>query len=212
MFFRLPDHQRGHALVARDDGVIYRLDGGPVTAALPHDLVHLVVEDTLGIADGIWGAIAGGVVFRSMAHQSGRRPPHAADRSTALIREHRQNLQRAELVGGLVERVAHGQLRAEEASRHTGIAVDGVHAAVRALHDAEARWRALPIGGQLSCHWPAHRRVGAPMIRRNTVRHNTVRHDTGRQSRRNRTTASSSTSSRLQNANRTSRRPASWSS
>jgi hypothetical protein len=204
MFFRRPDHQRGYALVARDDGVIYRLDGGPVTAALPHDLVHLVVEDTLGIADGIWGAIAGGVVFRSMAHQSGRRPPHAAERSAALIREHRQNLQRAEHLGGLVERVAHGQLRAEDAGRQLGVEVDvdAVRTAAQALHDAEARWRALPIGGQLSCHWPAHRRVGAPMIRRRT----------NSQSRRSRATASSSTSSRLQNANRTSRRPASWSS
>jgi hypothetical protein len=202
MFFRLPDHQRGYALVARDDGVIYRLDGGPVTAALPHDLVHLVVEESLGIPDGVWGAIAGGVVFRSMTHQSGRRPPHAAERSAALLREHRQHLQRAELVGGMVERVAHGQLRAEEVTRHTGISADALRIAVRAVLEAEARWRELPIGGQLSCHWPAHRRVGAPMIRRSTQR----------QSRRNRSTASSSTSSRLQKANLTSRRPASWSS
>ena len=199
MFFRLPDHQRGYALVARDDGVIYRLDGGPVTAALPHDLVHLVVEDTIGIDNGIWGAIAGGVVFRSMTHQSGRRPPHAADRSAALIREHRDSLHRAELVGGLIERVARGQLPADVATRQSGLELGQVRGTAQALHEAEARWQALPIGGQLSCHWPAHRRVGAPMIRRNTKRH----------SRSSRPTASSSTSSRLQNANRTSRRPAS---
>src|SRR5262245_54065975 len=118
MFFRVPDHQRGYALVARDDGVIYRLNGGPVTAELPHDLVHLTVEDALGLADGIWGAIAGGVVFRSMTHHSGRRPPHAAERSVALIRQYRSRLQRAELIGGFVERVAGGLAGADDSRRY----------------------------------------------------------------------------------------------
>jgi hypothetical protein len=105
-FPRFADHQRGWALVERDDGVCYRMDGGPVTAALPHDLVHFTVERELGMPDGIWGAAAAGVVFNSMSHHSGRRPPHAAQRSAALIRANRDRLQRAELIGGFVERVA----------------------------------------------------------------------------------------------------------
>jgi len=52
-FPRLPDHTRGYALVSRDDGVAYRLWGGPAGPDLPHDLVHFLVEDTLRIADGI---------------------------------------------------------------------------------------------------------------------------------------------------------------
>jgi hypothetical protein len=206
MFFRIPDHERGHALVARDDGVVYRLDGGPVTAALPHDLVHLTVEDSLGIADGIWGAIAGGVVFRSMTHVSGRRPPHAADRSAELIRAHRQSLQRAELIGGFIERLAHGEIGLDALRRYFATAPEisldpaAVQGAVDALHTAEARWRALPIGGQVACHWPGYRRLSMAQSARS-----------GRtaQSRRSRATASSSTSSRLQNAKRISRRPAS---
>ena len=39
-FVRLPDHQPGHALVERDDGVVYRLQFAGVTAKLPHDLHH----------------------------------------------------------------------------------------------------------------------------------------------------------------------------
>jgi hypothetical protein len=31
-FERLPDHRRGGVLIERDDGVVYRMDGGPVTA------------------------------------------------------------------------------------------------------------------------------------------------------------------------------------
>src|SRR6185437_15670249 len=106
MFVQVAYPERHYALVARDDGVVYRIGGGPATHGIPHDLVHYTVEDSLGLSDGMWGAIAGGVVFRSMTHVSGRRPPHAADRSAELIRAHRPSLQRAELVGGFVERLA----------------------------------------------------------------------------------------------------------
>jgi hypothetical protein len=64
-FARFADHQRGWALVERYDGVCYRMDGGPVTAALPHDLVHFTVERELGMPDGIWGAVAAGAVFQA---------------------------------------------------------------------------------------------------------------------------------------------------
>src|SRR5215469_2188513 len=105
-FPRMPDHSRGYSVVERDDGVTYRLYGGSVSARLPHDLVHLTVEDALGIGDGIWAAIAGRIVFDSMTYLSGRRPPHAADRSTALMRAYSASLGRAELVGGFIELVA----------------------------------------------------------------------------------------------------------
>ncbi|GAA0725189.1 hypothetical protein Drose_22505 [Dactylosporangium roseum] len=72
-FYRLADHEWADVLIERDDGVTYRMHAGPVTADLPHDLVHYTVEDALGMTDGIWGAIASGVVFRSMTHVSGRR-------------------------------------------------------------------------------------------------------------------------------------------
>ena len=85
-FPRLPDHERAWALVERDDGVVYRLYGGTAGLRLPHDIKHLIVERELGITDGIWAGVAAGVVFRAMAHVSGRRPPHAAERSKELIR------------------------------------------------------------------------------------------------------------------------------
>ena len=74
MFVQVAYPERHYALVARDDGVVYRIGGGPATHGIPHDLVHYTVEDSLGLSDGMWGAIAGGVVFRSMTHVSGRRP------------------------------------------------------------------------------------------------------------------------------------------
>ena len=83
-FPRLPDHERAYALVERDDGVVYRLYGGMAGPRLPHDIMHLVVERELRIGDGIWGGIAAGVVFDSMRHVSGRRPPHAVERPARL--------------------------------------------------------------------------------------------------------------------------------
>ena len=89
-FPRLPDHEIAYAVVERDDGVVYRLQGGRAGTALPHDIRHLVVERELGVTDGIWGGIAAGAVFASMRHLRGRRPPHAAEHSAELKRHYPQ--------------------------------------------------------------------------------------------------------------------------
>ncbi len=167
-FTRLADHEWGHVLIERDDHVVFRMHAGPITGKVPHDLVHFTVEDAMGIADGIWGAIAGGVVFRSMTHVSGRRPPHAAERSQVLKRTYRDHVQRAELLAGFVEAAAHRpaadlpRLIEQTFRSHLEHAPDlpAVRAATAALHHAAERWQALPVGGLLELHWPAHRRIG----------------------------------------------------
>jgi hypothetical protein len=166
-FYRLADHQRGHSLVERDDGVVYRLDGGPVTGHLPHDLVHFTVEDAMRLSDGIWAAIAGGVVFHSMTHVSGRRPPHAAQRSVALLKAYRDRIQRAELIGGFVERLAEtpGAEVVRLARQNLGTLVNDdidLSAATRAaaaLRQAQERWQSLAVGEQLTVDWPGYRRL-----------------------------------------------------
>jgi hypothetical protein len=156
-FMRLPNHQRGSALVERDDGVRYWMDGGPVTGALPHDLVHFTVERAFAMPDGIWGAVAAGVVFRSMRHHSGRRPPHAAQRSAALILANRDRLQRAELIGGFVDHLAampelNMVLTARLAKTWLATLPDGdvdlqrAAAAAVAVREMGRRWHALSVG------------------------------------------------------------------
>ena len=165
-FHRLPDHQWADVLIQRDDGVVYRMHAGPVTAHAPHDLVHFTVEDALGMPDGIWGSIAGGVVFRSMTHVSGRGPPHAAERSAELIRANRDRLQRAELIGGFVERAAAvpdadlDRLAAQQgADPFTVGDRAAVMRAVAALRAAQETWARLDIGAELTLTWPRHRRL-----------------------------------------------------
>lgn len=187
-FIRFPDHQRAHVVVERDDGVVYRLDSGPAGPETPHDLVHYTVEDALAVPDGIWGAIAGGVVFHSMRHVAGRRPPHAAERSKDMIREHRDRLQRAELIGGLCERAA--ALSDADLPRFAArepfmpLTVEQLRTAARALHRAAAAWAELGAGEELRLEWPGWRRLTAAATPERTQRPGRSRSRPGRSSAR----------------------------
>jgi hypothetical protein len=164
-FPRLPDHERAYALVERDDGVVYRLYGGMAGPRLPHDITHLVAERELRITDGIWAGIAAGVVFESMCHVSGRRPPHAAERSRDLLRQFKEQGLRAELLADLVSGVAALETMTQDKIRQLARArlavlpdaeVDPVEiaAAARALQVEAARWARLRVGEELSYEWP----------------------------------------------------------
>jgi hypothetical protein len=175
-FPRLPDHKRGYALVERDDGVVYRLYGGTAGPRLPHDITHLVAERELRIADGIWGGIAAGVVLRTMRYVSGRRPPHAAERSAALLRDFRERGLRAELLAGLVERVAAldhpsadhiRRLAATQLSvlPHPDVDPVSIASAAAALQVEAARWARLRVGEELSYDWPEARKQAPRLVR-----------------------------------------------
>src|SRR5437764_6874730 len=109
IFQRMADPRPVETLIERDDGVVYAMRGAGGGADLPHDLVHAVVETELRVPDGIWGCVADGVVWQSMRHVSGRRPPHAAERSDRLKRERAEAVGRAEGLADLVARVARGE-------------------------------------------------------------------------------------------------------
>jgi hypothetical protein len=166
-FPRLPDHERAYAVVERDDGAVYRLYGGEAGPKLPHDIMHFVVERELHIPDGIWGGIASGVIFDSMQHVSGRRPPYARDRSRELLSSFHQNGLRAELMANFVQSVAgldHPtdiQIMTLAATQlsvlpDTGADVEPaeIAAAAQALQVEAARWARLRIGEELSYDWP----------------------------------------------------------
>ena len=172
-FPRLPDHLRAYSLVRRDDGVVYRLDGGIAGPRLPHDIMHLVVERELRIRDGIWAGIAAGVVFNSMTYVSGRRPPHAADRSWRLLHDFRQRGLRAELLADLVSSTAAldaptpaqiTRLAATKLSVLPDIEIDPatIAAAAQSLQVEAARWARLRIGEHLDYDWPPIAQASAP--------------------------------------------------
>ena len=166
-FPRLPDHKRAFAVVERDDGAVYRLYGGKAGPQLPHDVRHFVVERELHISDGIWGGIASGIIFDTMEHVSGRRPPHARELSRALLANFHQPGMRAEALANLVECVAcldHPsdiQILALAATRlsvlpdaEADVEPAQVAAAAQVLHVEAARWARLRVGEELSYEWP----------------------------------------------------------
>ena len=171
-FPRLPDHERAYALVERDDGAVYRLYGGQAGPRLPHDIRHFVVERELRIGDGIWAGIAAGIIFDTMQHVSGRRPPHARDRSKELLAGFRQRGLRAEVLANFVECVAgldHPsdiQIMTLAATKLTVLPdADAdlepavVAAAAQALQVEAARWARLRVGEELSYDWPRDARA-----------------------------------------------------
>jgi hypothetical protein len=148
-FPRLPDHEPAYAVVERDDGVVYRLYSGRAGRELPHDIRHLIVERTLGIANGIWDGIASG----------SRRPPRSPERIRWL---------RAETLGNLVERVAvlddplPVQVRVLAARvlsvlppDEADVDPEAIITAARALRVEAARWARLRVGESLVYEWPA---------------------------------------------------------
>jgi hypothetical protein len=166
-FPRLPDHERAYALVERDDGAVYRLYGGEAGPRLPHDIMHFVVERELSIPDGIWGGIAAGIIFDSMQHVSGRRPPHARERSKELLASFRQRGLRAEVLANFVQCVASLNHPSDTeiltlAATRLAVLPDAdadvdpaaVAAAALALKVEAARWARLRVGEEISYEWP----------------------------------------------------------
>ncbi|MFW3169210.1 hypothetical protein [Geodermatophilus sp. CPCC 206100] len=154
-FTRIADRRPVETLVERDDGVVFAMRGAGGGADLPHDLVHALVEAELRVPDGVWGCVADGVVWGSMRHVSGRRPPHAADRSARLKRERASAVQHAEALADLVARLARGAEVLPSQRAAAGVPEARLSAAVEALRAAAADWAGLPVGGTWVVQWPA---------------------------------------------------------
>jgi hypothetical protein len=131
-------------------------------ASPPHDLVHLLVEQHLGVADGIFGCIADGVVWESMRHVSGRRPPHWAERSARLQRERAESLRAAEYLAHVVHRLSCGEPILPGDPDRSGQPLPRLHDAAASLAAATARWAALRPGERWTLSWPAGGRGSSP--------------------------------------------------
>jgi hypothetical protein len=157
-FQRMADRRPVETLVERDDGVVFAMRGAGGGADLPHDLVHAVVEAALQVPDGIWGCVAEGVVWRSMRHVSGRRPPHAAERSERLKRERAARIQHAEGLADLVGRLSRGAPVLPGELAAAAFPRERLDAAAGALRDASRRWAGLAPGETWVVDWPTGRR------------------------------------------------------
>lgn len=155
----MADRRPVETLVERDDGVVFTMRGAGGGTELPHDLVHAVVEQQLRVTDGIWGCVADGVVWRSMTHLSGRRPPHATERSDRLKRERSTPVSSAESLADLVERLASGAEVLPGEIPAKGLPPEQLAAAAAELRDVQRRWAGLTVGDTWVVEWePSPRR------------------------------------------------------
>jgi hypothetical protein len=154
----MADRRPVETLVERDDGVVFAMRGAGGGPELPHDLVHALVETELGIEDGVWGCVADGAVWGSMRHVSGRRPPHAEERSARLKRDRTAAVQRAEAVADVVGRLARGAEVLAQQITASGVPRDRLEAAARMLREATGRWAALTPGEVWVLDWSSPRR------------------------------------------------------
>ncbi|TFV47470.1 hypothetical protein [Blastococcus sp. TF02A-35] len=165
VFRRMADRRPVETLVERDDGVVFAMRGAGGGADLPHDLVHALVEQELGVRDGIWGCVADGVVWGSMRHVSGRRPPRSEERSVRLKRERTVAIHRAEALADVVGRCASGREVLPREVEVLGLPRARLDAAALALRDAAAKWAALSPGEEWVVEW-GHQARGGPSGRR----------------------------------------------
>lgn len=100
---------------------------------MPHDLLQMLVEGTVGIDDGFWGSVAAGATFKSTGRKR-TRP------GRAVIAHNRLGIDRAEHVVG-------------EHLRHWTQAEPTPCAEV--LRTYAGRWAALRDSEGLAIEWPS---------------------------------------------------------
>ncbi len=179
-FFKGPT-RRYHSVLHRVDGVDVQLDGGAYNdvggraGEVPHDIAHLVVEDELGLALGVWGVLAAGGLFRGASIRAGRQRPHAARRAREILAASVEQLNQAEvLTRGVCDLAVTGRadlraLRAATGARWWS-STASEEALVRSfgrLREAGERWADLRADGSLRFRWtPPPSRGGGRRSRR----------------------------------------------
>lgn len=102
---------------------------------IPHDLIQLVIEGTLGLDRGFWGSLAAGATFKSTGRK--RTKP-----GRTVIARNRNDLDAAEHI------VNEHYVRWKVAQPTPAAAT---------LEAMRARWDALGDGGELTIEWPTLR-------------------------------------------------------
>lgn len=181
LVFRRLDDRHYETLITRSDGVSYLVRGIGHMSAIPHDLAHFAIERALGIERGFWGSVAEGAVFGSLTHVSGRRRPHATERSEQILKRNRDDLNATEILVGLFNQAMEEGLGPDspelrrrlqryvwtppgrEPRRFTDREIER---ACAGWHEMLKLWQNLDIGRSVELEWPGDARATAGSRRR----------------------------------------------
>jgi len=135
---------RDRIYVERDDGTTASWSFPTYGDAPPHDLVHLIAEQELAIADGLWARIAAGADLASINDAADRAGGAMAVKYAAL----------GDLDGVLRSEQAAAAVGTEHGEIAAWIDRDRLARARERLAEVAARWRALAPKGALVLSWP----------------------------------------------------------
>lgn len=139
------------AVVARPGAAAVQFavyDYGPI---LPHDLVHYVVEDELGLEFGFWGLLAAGAKLQSVQAYGARDRRRLPPQDDPLVAAHITELLAAE---GLVAAFS-GLAGTEPLPELEPGQIDRIRARLAQLNE---RWQATGPGEVVRLRWPRQRR------------------------------------------------------
>ena len=146
--------------IHRDDGVTLSLRSVGRKFSPPHDVAHFVVEQGLRLQRGFWGSVAEGAKFKNMRVLSGRRRPHADQRSKDLIKANEPFLNQAEAFVGIFQRDLFHKTKAYRnfagrRRKEGGPEIDSntLERVWSALVDIRRDWENLPAGGGITLEW-----------------------------------------------------------
>ena len=155
--------------IRRDDGSVAETRF-PKKGPFPHDLVHVVVEDALGLRGAFWGLVDGGrhpediqALADSLGHASAAKA-HAPDPAIVELIQAERLVECfeaeiwAEIWGGPADLAS---LRSVADAAFAQSQVPRLRLSDAAVADIRARlaafraeWAALPLQGTLACTWP----------------------------------------------------------
>lgn len=150
---------RDRIYATRDDGTEVSWSFPTYGDALPHDMVHLVVESILGLRQGFWGRVAAGLDparVNAMVNREGggnRNPGFGSDKRELYLAEALAALPWSDPernAASLIAAVAEGCRAAGEPV----LEVEQVDEVRRRLAELGERWRAIGEKGAIELRWP----------------------------------------------------------
>jgi hypothetical protein len=156
------------AVAVRDDKVRLKIPNFDRPTWLPHDLAHYIVEFNLGLAQGFWGRVADGALYKGTVILEGRQAAHAAERSQAVHKQAPEGGPEAEvLVAALVE-IAQEELETNWSAvqklfgetftaypvSRPPLQVKEVQHVCQEIRRFQQQWRDLAVGENLIVVWP----------------------------------------------------------
>jgi hypothetical protein len=163
------DNRRYETRITRSDGVTFLVKGVGHMGAIPHDLAHFAVERGLRLRRGFWGSVADGALFESLTHVSGRRRPHAEQRSKEVLKRNKGELTETEILVGLFNQAFEDGLKAESPELRMRLAryiwtapghkprqfsSEEIAAVCAAWKEVDDLWMNLPVGSTMELVWP----------------------------------------------------------